>query len=59
MELREGRHCHSAASEGKGRNWESQSGRDEEVGHLLVKSLPCEQAREPVSNPQKTLYNQQ
>lgn len=28
-------------------------------GHHLVKSLPCKQAKEPVSNSQRTNYNQQ
>lgn len=59
MELREGRQCYSAASEGKRRNWESQSVSDEEIGNLFIKSLPCKQAREPVFNPQKTHYNHQ
>ena len=57
--LGEGRQCYSAASVGKGRNWKSHSVRDEEIRNLLVKSLPSEQAREPVFNPQKTHYNQQ
>lgn len=59
MELRECRQCYSAASEGKRKNWKSQSVRDEEIGNLFIKSLPFKQAREPVFNPQKTRYNQQ
>lgn len=59
MKLGEGGQRYSAASVDKGKNWKSHSISDEETRNLLVKSLPCEQARESVFNPQKTHYNQQ